>query len=249
MQSCGPQIKSPFLSRRIANPAKRPLRKPDSLELKPRNADTNTPEINFGIFAIDPTRNPTMSDTEFKPMPYPAGPPTLKTENLLLRKIERGDLEHIFEGLSDPEVVRYYGVSYDTIEDAEEQMTFFENLEKDASGAWWAICDLGDQTFLGAAGINGINRQHERGEIGFWLLPTHWGRGIMKEVLPTVCRYGFESLGLHRLEAFVESENKSCKRLMKKSGFYHEGTMRDSERKMGKFISIEIYAMLQTDDA
>ncbi len=170
--------------------------------------------------------------------------PVLKTENFLLRKIERSDLEYIFEGLSDPDVVRYYGVSYATMKDAEEQMRFFEDLDKDGTGAWWAICNLRDQTFLGATGINGINRVHQRGEIGFWLLPNYWGRGIMKEALPAVCKYGFESLGLHRIEGFVESENKNCKKLMAKSGFYHEGTMRDCERKEGKVISIEIYSML-----
>ena len=51
--------------------------------------------------------------------------PTLKTENLLLRQFQQSDIENVFLGLSHPDIIKYYGVSYDTIEATQEQMTFF----------------------------------------------------------------------------------------------------------------------------
>ncbi|MBW1298399.1 GNAT family N-acetyltransferase, partial [Aquimarina litoralis] len=85
----------------------------------------------------------------------------------------------------------------------------------------------------------------QKAEIGLWLLPEYWGKGIMKEAMPLICNYAFHDLGLHRIEGFVDSENENCKRAMAKLDFNHEGTMKDCEIKDGKYISIDIYAQLK----
>lgn len=74
------------------------------------------------------------------------------------------------------------------------------------------------------------------------MLPEFWGQGIMTETMPIICHCGFEHLGLHRIEGFVESENKLCKKAMSKLDFQLEGTMIDCEIKNGQFISLDIYA-------
>jgi ribosomal-protein-alanine N-acetyltransferase len=43
--------------------------------------------------------------------------PTLRTERFILRRIGPADKPRVFEGLSHPEVIRYYGVSYGTLEE------------------------------------------------------------------------------------------------------------------------------------
>jgi [ribosomal protein S5]-alanine N-acetyltransferase len=173
--------------------------------------------------------------------------PTLKTERLLLRQFVDNDLENVFKGLSDPEIIKYYGVSYKTLEATKEQMKFFADLEKEKTGIWWAICSLDNKTFYGAAGLNSLSKEHKKAENGFWLLTDYWGQGIMTESIPLICRYGFETLGLHRIEGLVESDNVNCKRAMQKVAFKHEGTMRDCELKNGNFISLDIYAKLKTE--
>lgn len=174
--------------------------------------------------------------------------PTLMTDRLLLRQFVDSDLHKVFEGLSDPEVIEYYGVSYKTLESAKEQMKFFSKLETDGSGIWWAICSLDNKAFYGGVGFNNLSKEHRKAEIGCWLLKDFWRRGVMTEVMPIVCGYGFEILRLHRIEGFVETGNISCKNAMKKLDFNYEGTMRDCEIKNGKFISIDIYAKLSTTD-
>ena len=66
----------------------------------------------------------------------------------------------------------------------------------------------------------------------------------MKEVMPLICNFGFESLGLHRIEGFVDSENHNCKKGMAKLDFVHEGTMVDCELKDERYISLDIYAKI-----
>src|SRR5690349_21856480 len=133
--------------------------------------------------------------------------PTIQTERLLLRQIVEGDLENVFKGLSHPDVIRYYGVSYQTLEAAKAQMDFFAELEKNDTGIWWAVCSADNSIFYGAGGLNNLNAHHKKAEIGFWLLPDYWGMGIMKVAVPLISQYAFATLGLHRIEGFVESEN------------------------------------------
>lgn len=171
--------------------------------------------------------------------------PTIKTERFLYRQFVESDLENVFKGLSDPDIVKHYGVSYKTLEETEEQMKFFADLEKNETGIWWAICSLDNKTFYGAGGLNGLSKEHKKAEIGFWLLTDYWGKGIMAEALPVICKYGFDHLGLHRIEGFVETANLNCKKAMQKLDFKHEGTMKDCEIKNGEFISLDIYAKLK----
>ena len=171
--------------------------------------------------------------------------PILKTERLLLRQFVDTDLEKVFKGLSHPEIIKYYGVSYQTLEATKEQMTFFSDLEKNGTGIWWAVCSIDNKTFYGAGGLNSLNKEHKKAEIGFWLISDFWGKGIMKEAMPLICNYGFNNLGLHRIEGIVETENKNCKNAIAKLNFKHEGTMKECEVKNGKFISLDIYAMVK----
>lgn len=170
--------------------------------------------------------------------------PILKTERLLLRQFVETDLENVFKGLSHPDIIQYYGVSYQTLEATKEQMKFFADLEKNETGLWWAICSSDNKTFYGAGGLNSLNKEHKKAEIGFWLITDFWGKGIMQEAMPIICNYGFENMGLHRIEGFVESDNLNCKKAMSKLDFQYEGTIRDCEIKNGKFISLDIYAKL-----
>ena len=173
--------------------------------------------------------------------------PTIKTERLLLRQFADSDLENVFKGLSHPEVIKYYGVSFQTLEATKKHMAFFADLEKNETGIWFAVCSADNKTFYGAGGLNSLSIEHKKAEIGFWLLKEFWGQGVMTEVMPVICNYGFDNLGLHRIEGLVETDNLNCKNAMKKLDFKHEGTMKDCEIKNGKFISLDIYAKLRSE--
>lgn len=166
---------------------------------------------------------------------------SITTPRLLLRPIVDADVECIHQGLSDPRVIQHYGVSYDSVEATQAQMRWFAAEQQ----CWWAICGRDSKEFYGAAGFNDWSREHQKAEIGLWLLPDHWGQGFMKEAMDAICEFGFHQMGLHRIEGFVDASNQNCKRAMAKLDFEHEGTMRDCEVKDESYVSVEIYAKLK----
>lgn len=166
----------------------------------------------------------------------------IATKRLVLRQFTDDDLENVFTGLSHPGVIKYYGISFESLEAAKEQLKWFRELEKNKTGIWWAICSKDKNTFCGALGLNDIDKVNKKAEIGIWLLPEFWGKDIMKEVVPPICEYGFKVFDLHRIECFIDSENINAKNGLAKLDFNYEGTMVDCEIKNGQFISLEIYA-------
>ncbi len=173
--------------------------------------------------------------------------PSLRTDRLLLRQFTADDINVVYQGLSHPQVIPYYGVSYSSLEATQKQMDWFADLEEEGTGIWWAVCSADNLNFYGAGGFNDINRIHKKAEVGFWLLPAYWGRGIMQEAMPLMLAYGFNTLHLHRIEGFVENENTNCKKALSKLEFSYEGTMKDCEWKNGKWISLDIYAKINVD--
>lgn len=169
---------------------------------------------------------------------------TFHTPRTALRPLGPADLEHVFAGLSHPDVIRHYGVSYATLEATQEQMDWYASIERAGTGLWRAIRVNEGNTFLGAIGLNNIVRDHRKGEIGFWLMPEHQGKGYISEALPVILAHGFTHMGLHRIAAEVETENQASAKVLRKHGFVHEGTLRDREWKHGRWISLEVFAKL-----
>ena len=63
----------------------------------------------------------------------------LLTERYLLQEIEENDQTFIFKGLSHPQVIPYYGISYQTFEATKAQMDFYREMLVNDTGCWWKI--------------------------------------------------------------------------------------------------------------
>jgi ribosomal-protein-alanine N-acetyltransferase len=173
--------------------------------------------------------------------------PELSTKRLLLQQILPEDQPFIFKGLSHPNVIPYYGVQYKTLEETRVQMVYYGQLWRNGTGAWWKITDNKTADKLGAIGYNNYNAQHNKCEIGYWLLPQYWGRGIASEALQRLLGYLFDRIGLHRIEALVEVENLASGNVARNAGFTLEGVLRDYERKDDRYISLQVYSLLQPE--
>jgi ribosomal-protein-alanine N-acetyltransferase len=169
---------------------------------------------------------------------------TTETKRLLIRNIADDDLNFIYEGLSHPEVIRYYGVSYKTLEETRSQLAWYKELEANNTGKWWLIYAKETESLAGAAGFNDYHPEHARIEIGFWLLPAFQRKGLMSEALENLIPLAVTKWNIHRMQAMVEPENIASAKLLTQCGFISEGKLRDYERKDGKYISIEVYSKL-----
>ena len=173
--------------------------------------------------------------------------PTLTTGRFLLQQILPDDQRFIFEGLSHPEIIPFYGVRYDSFEATRKQMDWYEKSYREGSGHSWKIIEKASGEKIGVVAYYFFKPEHKKAEVGFWIFPQYWNKGITTEVLKTVIEYCQKEKGIHRLEAFVEEGNLASSRVLEKLGFVYEGTMRECEIKNGKYINLFIYALVKSD--
>ena len=64
---------------------------------------------------------------------------------------------------------------------------------------------------------------------------------------PAVISHCFTHLNVHRIEARIEPENLSSRRLAAKLGFTEEGTLRDWLCVAGEFRSVVMYSLLRAE--
>ncbi len=173
--------------------------------------------------------------------------PVLTTERLLLREIVPGDIDVVFKGLSHPEVIKHFGISFLTLSATQEQMDWYANMIKNDTGRCWAISSPDNQIFYGVCTLNFWKKEHRKAETGYWIFPEYWGKGIVPEAMRSVFQYGFSEMNLHRISAEVEDDNRASISVLKKMGFVYEGTLRECEIKNGRFVNLDLYAFLKKE--
>jgi ribosomal-protein-alanine N-acetyltransferase len=84
---------------------------------------------------------------------------------------------------------------------------------------------LCDGTLVGEISLGSVLRgPFQSSFIGYWIDAAHAGRGYVPEGVVLIIRYGFETLGLHRLEASIVPRNAKSRRVAEKLGLRDEGT-------------------------
>ncbi|HET9825566.1 MAG TPA: GNAT family protein [Chitinophagaceae bacterium] len=170
--------------------------------------------------------------------------PELSTDRFLLQQVKSEDQQFIFEGLSHPDIISFYGVRYDSFEATKKQMEWYEKIYADGTGTAWKIVDKRSGEEIGVIAYYFHKPEHKKAEIGFWIFPQYWNKGITTEVVHVLIEYCHQKKDIHRLEALVEKGNIASSRVLEKLGFAYEGMMKECEIKNGKFISVMIYALL-----
>ena len=84
-------------------------------------------------------------------------------------------------------------------------------------------------------------------EIGYWLGKPFWGHGIMTCAAKAVTAYGFQTLGLMRIDAYARADNDTSARVLEKAGYQREGLLRKVALKEGEPVDYLLFAILRED--
>ena len=149
----------------------------------------------------------------------------------------------IIQGMTDSDLMQYYGVSYADAEAAQAQFEWYRMHQEAGTGHFWVV-DLEDSG-IGVLGIYDIHPLHRKAELGIWILKSFGGKGLGTGVVSAITDYAFQYLNLHRLEAKVELENLACRKMFTNAGWQVEGIQNACEWKNARWISLECWAIIQ----
>ncbi len=177
--------------------------------------------------------------------------PEIRTKRLILRQPTMKDAEWYFEYFSRPELVWGGGEPGPrNIRDARKELReYMVDLYRKRLGFRWIVTLKGEGRPIGSLGF--YKWTHERGyqaEMGYDLAREYWSKGIMTEAMKAVIDFGFEKMGLNRIEVFIMPRNKRSIKLVKSLGFKREGLLRQRYfDEFGHFTDDVLFSMLRTD--
>jgi len=178
---------------------------------------------------------------EFNFSPFPE----IKTERLILRRMQKTDGPQFFFLRSDDQVMLY--IDREKTKTLDEAEAFIEKINTSIDTnevILWALALHTDPgNMIGTISYWRLQPEHFRAEIGYMLHPDHWNRGIMKEALKAVIVYGFEKMKLHSIEARINPENTASAIVLEKTGFTREAYFKEDFYFRGKFIDTAVYSL------
>ena len=171
--------------------------------------------------------------------------PNLESDRLLLRRIDKNDVQEIFAMRSDAETMKYIPRPLvKNNEEALEHLAMIDSGIENNEAINWAITIKGSSKLLGIIGYYRTKHEHYRSEIGYMLLPEIHGKGIASEAVGIVVEFGFHEMKLHSIEAVIDPRNGASEKVLQKNGFIKEAHLKENEFFEGKFIDSVIYSKL-----
>jgi RimJ/RimL family protein N-acetyltransferase len=146
----------------------------------------------------------------------------LSTARLRLRRPHAQDVTLIFTGFgADPEVMRFLSWRpHASLADAEAAVR--RRLERLANGVEYSWI-LEDSTSGTAVGMISGWLEDNAFELGFCLVRSCWGKGLMSEATAAVSDWAFGARTIRRVWATCDAENGASARVLEKAGLEPRG--------------------------
>lgn len=171
----------------------------------------------------------------------------LKTPRLSLKGITPAVIHELYDTQEKAAIIDFFGfdaAGYKRHKDMHEKGMETHRL----SLFYFLIIDKDSNRPIGECGFHTWNTTHNRAELFYTLhSDANKRKGYITEVLPFVLDYGFTQLQLHRIEAYVAHWNVPSVKLLVKSGFKKEATLREHYFVDGKYEDSDCYALLKPE--
>ncbi|TYS15392.1 GNAT family N-acetyltransferase [Rossellomorea vietnamensis] len=172
----------------------------------------------------------------------------IKTERLLLRRLRTTDASDLFEYFSNERYAEFSGSEcFTEVEQAENLIRIHNERIDTNKGMKWAITIKDEDRVIGTCGFENWQKNDFKAEVGFGLSPEYWQKGIMRETLSEVIKFGFNNLDFNRIEALTSPGNIRSRKLLEKCNFKEEGYLRDYYFERGEFLDFVIFSVLKKE--
>lgn len=167
----------------------------------------------------------------------------LKTNRLVLRQFEMTDIND-FHRLYDNDLVWTYSTRerIGSLIEAKKLLglRFLQYIKNEY--APYALFTV-DGDFVGEAGV--YSGTPWRINIGYNLLPEHWGRGYATEITKGLIQWYFTHSDVQRIEATTLEDHIVSRRVLEKSGMQLEGILRKFTLIDGAYKNVCYYSVLR----
>lgn len=158
-------------------------------------------------------------------------------ESVVLRAVEARDVAQWRDWINRPDVM--HGLDRVLPATEEDHARFIQrHIAGNQSGVWFSL-DAADGVYVGAIWLWDIHWRHRRAEVRLFVAhPDYQGRGLARSAITAMAAYAFDSLGLHKLYAYVHASNERSRRAFEAAGFSIEATLANEAFREGSYTDV-----------
>lgn len=168
----------------------------------------------------------------------------LETERLILREILPSDAKGMLALDSNPNVLQYIGIQPITnLEACRKKIRYVRDQYTRNGIGRWAVVRKDTQEFIGWSGLKLVNEMEINGhrnhyDLGYRFIEKQWGQGFGYEAAKAVVDYGFDTLSLTKIYAYLDTKNIISRRILEKCGLQFVETF-ESDGMLCDWMKIE----------
>ena len=174
-----------------------------------------------------------LRERDMKPPILVDFPESFETERLLIRSPLPGDGPEVYrairESIGELSPWMAWPKEHRTVDDSEANA-------RRARVAFLARSELrlhlflkGTDTLVGIAGLQGIDWEVPKFEIGYWCRTSFTGHGYITEAVKSITSIAFDALDARRVEIRCDPSNLKSARVAERAGFTLEATLHNNE--------------------
>ncbi|MDA3779239.1 MAG: GNAT family protein [Bacteroidales bacterium] len=175
---------------------------------------------------------------------------SLEGDNIILKRHEISFAQKMFEYVcKDKERLSRFLPWPPHIKTVDDEIKFIEESNETwdrYASAGYGIFRKKDKEYLGNIGAFNFNWNHERCEIGYWILGDFEGKGYMREAVQALEDELF-LIGFNRIVIMCDKENQRSKKIPSSLGYTFEGSLRDLMKTNEKYVTLEVHSKLRKD--
>jgi RimJ/RimL family protein N-acetyltransferase len=155
----------------------------------------------------------------------------------------------VLTALNDPQIARYsLRPPPADLDAARAWITNCNQGWRDGKNLGFAVHDAVTGELLGEVSLGYLDPLFRLASIGYWTMPDARGKGVASRAVAVVTRWGFQALGLHRIDLGHAVGNLASCRVAEKNGFRREGVQRGFLPRLdGGWDDNEMHARLADD--
>ncbi|MCX7918742.1 MAG: GNAT family N-acetyltransferase [bacterium] len=167
-------------------------------------------------------------------------------EKVYLRPVELDDLELFCRCANHPDARYSFFIAFPSNRVRQEE--FIRSLYKEKELIFFTIVIKESDIPIGHTAFHRIDWVSRVATYGIIIGDSrYWGKGYGSEVTQLMVKYGFETLGLNRIQLHVWKDNIAGIKAYERAGFKQEGLLRQAMFHEGHFCDFYIMSILREE--
>lgn len=188
-----------------------------------------------------------MSDRETMSQVVQRARAALRGGRIQLRELQEADLPQLVSWWRDPEVARFNDRIQPRSDGPLQEMFKSWSSNDSSQGAAFSVETI-EGELIGHVALWGAEVRNRCATYAIVIGPEHQSKGLGTEATRLMKDYGFDELGLHRIELQVNADNTRAIAAYRRAGFEQEGLLRSKLFYAGEFHDQVVMAAVNDRD-